>query len=62
LKHEYEIKKTVDLPTGGSITVTVSSPEPIQEKDFPILQAGAAIQMGASLISLANTLRPPVIQ
>lgn len=58
-KHEFQIKKKIDLPGGGSITVTVSSPSPIKEEDYLILKPQAAQNMAECLVSMANAMRPP---
>jgi hypothetical protein len=57
-KYEYEIKREIALPNGGKVTVTVSSPEPMDEKDYLILRPQAAIEMAACLADLADAMRP----
>jgi hypothetical protein len=58
-KYEYEVVRKVDLPGGGAMTVTVSSPSPIDEADYLILRDDTAIAMGECLVDLANAMRPP---
>jgi hypothetical protein len=58
-KMQHEIRKTTELPGGASLTVTVASPAPIDERDYLILQPGAAVEMGKCLAGLANAFRPP---
>jgi len=55
----YEVKRKVDLPGGGSVTVTVQSSDPINERQYMILQPKAATEMSRCLVSMANALRPP---
>lgn len=55
----YEVSKTVDLPGGGSVTVTVQSAEPIDEREYLILRPQAATEMSHCLVSMANALRSP---
>jgi hypothetical protein len=55
----YEVKKKVDLPGGGAVTVTVQSSDPIDEREFLILQPQAAAEMSSCLVSMANALRSP---
>lgn len=55
----YQVKKAIDLPGGGTVTVTVSSPEPINERDYMILRPQTATEMSNCLVSLANALRMP---
>jgi hypothetical protein len=57
-KYEYEIKREIALPKGGKVTVIVSSPEPMDEKDYLILRPQAAIEMAACLADLADAMRP----
>ena len=57
-KYEYEIKREIALPNGGKVTVTISSPEPMDEKDYMILQPQAAIEMASCLADLADAMRP----
>ena len=54
----YEAKRKIDLPQGGSVTVTVTSDSPISEDDFMILRPQAAIEMARCLTDLAEALRP----
>jgi hypothetical protein len=53
------VKRKVDLPGGGTATVTVQSSDPIDERDYLILRPQAATEMSYCLVSMANTLRPP---
>ena len=55
----YQVKRKVDLPGGGAVTVTVQSSDPIDERDYPILQPQAATEMSYCLVSMANAVRPP---
>jgi hypothetical protein len=55
----YEVSRKVNLPGGGTVTVTIKSSEPIDEKVYLILQPQAAIEMSNCLASMANALRPP---
>jgi hypothetical protein len=54
----YEAKRKVDLPGGGTVTVTVRSSDPIDEREYIILQPQAASEMSNCLVSMANALRP----
>jgi hypothetical protein len=55
----YEVSKKVDFPGGGTVTVTIKSSGPINEKDYLVLQPQAATEMSYCLASIANALRPP---
>lgn len=58
-KYEYNEEQKVDLPGGGSITVTVSSPDPIDREAFLMLKSpAAAMEMGRCLADLGNAMRP----
>lgn len=52
------IKRVVKMPQGGTVTVTVTSTEPIREEDFLILRPQAAIEMAHCLMDLGNALAP----
>jgi len=56
---QYEVKKKIDLPGGGTVTVTVKSSEPIHERDYLILRPQTATEMSHCLVSIANALRAP---
>jgi hypothetical protein len=55
----YETKRRVELPGGGTVTVTVQSSDPIDEREYLILQPQAATEMSYCLVSMANALRSP---
>lgn len=55
----HEVKRQIEFPAGGTVTVTVRSSDPIDEKDYLILQPQAAIEMSYCLANMANALRPP---
>jgi hypothetical protein len=55
---KHEVKRKIDLPGGGSVTVTVQADEPIREEDFMVLRPQAAIEMAECLKDLASALRP----
>jgi hypothetical protein len=57
-KYKYEIKRKIEMPNGGSITVTVSQPDPINEADYLILKPQAAIEMANCLMDLAKAFKP----
>ena len=54
---KHVVKRKIDLPQGGSVTVTVSSDAPISEDDFMILRPQAAVQMANCLIDLGEALK-----
>jgi hypothetical protein len=55
----YEVKRKVNLPGGGTVTVTVQASDPIDEREYLILQPQAATEMSYCLLSMANALRSP---
>jgi hypothetical protein len=54
----FEIKRKIALPNGGSITVTVRQPEPINESEFRILNPQNATAMADWMMDFAETLKP----
>ncbi len=57
-----EIKRHFDLPTGGSVTVTVRSPEPINEEDYFLLREAGAVGMAECLMNVAETMKPREVE
>jgi hypothetical protein len=55
---QYQLSKKVDIGGGATVTVTVTSSEPIDERDHFIFQPEAATEMSHCLVSMANALRP----
>jgi hypothetical protein len=55
----FEVKRKIDLPGGGTVTVTVQSSDPIDEREYLILRSQPATEMSYCLVSMANALRPP---
>lgn len=55
---KYEVKRKIDLPQGGSVTVTVRSDELIREEDFLILRPQAAVEAASCLMNLAEAFSP----
>jgi hypothetical protein len=59
MKYEYNLEKTVKLAGGGTATVSIGSPDPIDPADYMVLRPDAMAEMAGCLVGLANALRPP---
>jgi hypothetical protein len=55
--YKYKVQRTTPLPSGGSVTVTVSQPDPIDERDYLFFRPTAAIEIARCFVDLANGMR-----
>lgn len=57
-EHKHKVTKTLELPDGSSVTVTITSSDPIDEADYLMLRPTAMQEMADTLTSLGNAMRP----
>ena len=55
---KFETKRKIDMPQGGTVTVTVRSDNPINEQDYRILQPQAALALADWALGFAEALKP----
>jgi hypothetical protein len=61
MRLKYEVKKSFEMPSGGKVTVTVGSDDPINESDYFVLREDAAQNMAMVFKSLADTMKPKTV-
>ena len=59
MEKNYKVEKTVVMDDGSEITVTVTSSEPVNPKDYLILREDAMKNMGECLASMGMAMAPP---
>jgi hypothetical protein len=58
-RFEHEMERRVEVAGLGTVTVRVSSPQPIREEDYLILRPAAAAEMGRCLATFGRAVAPP---